>query len=95
MSIEHDEGTEGMETTTRATYDVRDLMDEQLATNNLATRETGRSIRESIELLEREPEGTVAALDFSHVGIIDFSCADEIVSKLVARLRGLEYNKVP
>jgi len=82
-----------METiTTRANYDLRDLMDEHLATNNLVTRETGRSMRELIELrLEREPEGTVVALDFSNVGIIDFSCADEIISKLVARLQGLEY----
>jgi hypothetical protein len=82
-----------METiTTRANYDLRDLMDEHLATSNLVTRETGRSMRELIELrLEREPEGAVVALDFSHVGIIDFSCADEIVSKLVARLQGLEY----
>jgi hypothetical protein len=85
-----------METTTtramRATYDLRDLMDEHLAISHLVTRETGRDIRESIEArLEREPEGTVIALDFSHVGIIDFSCADEIISKLVARLQGLEY----
>ena len=82
-----------METiTTRANYDLRDLMDEHLATSNLVTRETGRSMRELIELrLEREPEGAVVALDFSHVGIIDFSCADEIISKLVARLQGLEY----
>jgi len=84
-----------METTTtramRATYDLRDLMDEHLAISHLVTRETGRDIRESIEArLEREPEGAVIALDFSHVGIIDFSCADEIISKLVARLQGLE-----
>lgn len=83
-----------METTTRATYDLRDLMDEYLAggSNNLVTRETGRMIRESIEArLEREPEGTVVALDFSHVGIIDFSCADEVIGKLMARLQGMEY----
>ena len=81
-----------METTTRATYDIRDLMDELHATSNLVTRETGRSIREAIEArLEREPEGTVVAMDFSHVGIIDFSCADEVISKLVARLQSQEY----
>jgi len=83
-----------METATRVIYDLRDLMDEHLGsgTQNLVTRETGRFIRESIETrLEREPEGTVIALDFAHVGIIDFSCADEIISKLVARLQGLEY----
>ena len=82
-----------METTTRATYDLRDLMDEHTrGSSNLVTRETGRMIRESIEArLEREPEGTVVALDFSHVGIIDFSCADEVIGKLVARLQGMEY----
>jgi hypothetical protein len=79
-------------TTTRATLDLRDLMDEQLTTSNLVTRETGRSMRESIEhRLEREPEGTVVSLDFSNVGIIDFSCADEVISKLIARLQGMEY----
>lgn len=83
-----------METTIRSTYDLRDLMDEHLTggAKNLVTRETGRVIREAIEArLEREPEGTVVALDFSHVGIIDFSCADEVVGKLVARLQGQEY----
>jgi hypothetical protein len=60
-----------METiTTRANYDLRDLMDEHLTTSNLVTRETGRSMRELIELrLEREPEGAVVALDFSHVAL--------------------------
>ena len=83
-----------METITRATYDLQDLMDEHLTngSSNLVTRETGRFIREAIEArLEREPEGTVVAMDFSHVGIVDFSCADEIISKLVARLQSLEY----
>jgi hypothetical protein len=80
-------------TTTRATYDFRDLMDELASgSSNLVTRETGRVIREAIEArLEREPEGTVVAMDFSHVGIIDFSCADEVISKLLARLQGAEY----
>jgi hypothetical protein len=80
-------------TTTRATYDLRDLMDELASgSSNLVTRETGRVIREAIEArLEREPEGTVVAMDFSHVGIIDFSCADEIISKLLARLQSSEY----
>jgi hypothetical protein len=82
-----------METTTRAIFDLQEVMDEQQAgAKNLVTRETGRLIRESVESrLEREPDGTVVAMDFSHVGIIDFSCADEVVSKLVARLQGQEY----
>jgi hypothetical protein len=82
-----------MPTITRAVYDFRDVMDEQTnGSSNLVTRETGRLVRESVESrLEREPEGTVIALDFSHVGIVDFSCADEIISKLIARLQGQEY----
>ena len=83
-----------METATRLTYDLQDMMDEHLGrgAGNLVTRETGRVIRESIEArLDREPEGMVVALDFSHVGIVDFSCADEVISKLIARLQGLEY----
>lgn len=83
-----------MPTITRAIYDFRDVMDEQLSngSRNLVTRETGRLIRESVESrLEREPEGTVVVLDFSHVGIVDFSCADEVISKLIARLQGQEY----
>jgi len=82
-----------MPTITRAVYDFRDVMDEQTnGSSNLVTRETGRLVRESVESrLEREPEGTVIALDFSYVGIVDFSCADEIISKLIARLQGQEY----
>jgi hypothetical protein len=79
-------------TTTRAIYDLRDLMDAHLTTRNLVTWETGRSMHEAVELrLEREPEGTVVALDFSQVGIIDCSRANEIISKLVTRLQRLEY----
>jgi len=83
-----------MATSTRAIYDFRDLMDEQLTngSRHFVTRETGRLIRESVESrLEREAEGVVVALDFTHVGIVDFSCADEIISKLIARLQGQEY----
>lgn len=83
-----------METTTRVTYDLQEFMDEHLGngSKNLVTRETGRAMRESIEArLEREPVGTVVALDFSQVSIIDFSCADEVVSKLIARLQAQEY----
>ena len=31
------------------------------------------------------------ALDFSKIGVIDYSCADEIVAKLISRLIGEEY----
>ncbi len=48
---------------------------------DLVTRPTGRAVRENIErdLLP----GTVAVMDFTGVGCLDYSCADEIVAKLV------------
>jgi len=60
--------------------------------NHLVTRETGRVIRERIEReLQAEKSGVMVALDFSEAGVIDFSCADEIVAKLVSRLLSGEY----
>lgn len=50
----------------------------------LVTRHTGRAVRTSIEERLSELDGQVlTVLDFSHVPLIDFSCADEIVAKLV------------
>ena len=49
-------------------------------------------IREKVERnIEKEDVGAVIALDFSNIGIIDYSCADEIVVKLISRLLGGEY----
>jgi hypothetical protein len=48
---------------------------------DLVTRPTGRAVRESIE--RGLPTGTVAVMDFTGVGCLDYSCADEIVAKLV------------
>jgi hypothetical protein len=48
---------------------------------DLVTRPTGRAVRENIE---RElPLGSIAVMDFTGVGCLDYSCADEIVAKLV------------
>jgi len=50
----------------------------------LVTRHTGRAVRLSIESQIAECEGqVVAVLDFQNVVVIDFSCADEVVAKLV------------
>lgn len=50
----------------------------------LVTRQTGRAIRLSIESRLAEYEGQVlAVVDFREVQLIDFSCADEVVAKLV------------
>ena len=48
---------------------------------DLVTRPTGRAVRESIE--RYLPADTVAVMDFTGVGCLDYSCADEIVAKLV------------
>jgi hypothetical protein len=58
---------------------------------DLVTRPTGRAVRTSIELeLGRLSGRTVVVLDFSDVRIIDCSCADEIVAKLVQASFGSE-----
>lgn len=48
---------------------------------DLVTRPTGRAVRENIE--RALPSGTIAVMDFTGVGCLDYSCADEIVAKLV------------
>lgn len=54
----------------------------------LVTRQTGRAVRRGIEdQIADCPDAVVAVLDFRQVAVIDFSCADEIVAKLVHRTR--------
>ena len=75
-------------------YNLKKIIDEELrnGSNDLVTRQTGERVRERIEKgLKDEDKDQIVALDFSGVGIIDYSCADEIVAKLMARLIGNEY----
>ena len=54
--------------------------------SNLVTRPTGAAVRTEIEQLLREINGrTITVIDFSNVGLLDLSCADEIVAKLLLR----------
>ena len=54
--------------------------------SNLVTRSTGRAVRGQLESMLSEMQGhRLAVLDFSHVGMLDFSCADEIVAQLLLR----------
>ena len=56
--------------------------------SNLVTRPTGRAVRLGVEqqLLASGRGGTcVSILDFSQVRVLDYSCADEIVAKLLLR----------
>lgn len=76
---------------TSVIIDLYQLLKEEIGNGspNLVTRETGRII---LERIERELEkAEVIYLDFSKIGIIDYSCADEIIAKLVSRLLSGEY----
>jgi transcription initiation factor IIE alpha subunit len=76
------------------TYNLYKLLKEELknGSSDLVTRQSGQKIRSRIERdLENEKDGEVIALDFSKIGVIDYSCADEIVAKLISRLLSGEY----
>jgi hypothetical protein len=54
--------------------------------SNLVTRPTGAAVRTEIERAIADASGpTVTVIDFSQVMLLDFSCADEIVAKLMLR----------
>ena len=56
--------------------------------SDLVTRPTGAAVREQIERqIAEAADAPVVAIDFSHVGLLDFSCADEIVAKLLLNHR--------
>ncbi len=50
---------------------------------SLVTRPTGAAVRGRIEAALATSVATVAFLDFSELDLIDFSCADEVVAKLL------------
>jgi len=57
-------------------------------------RPRGARIREAIErILREEGENACIVLNFSGVGSIDFSWADEVVAKIISRLWGGEYGE--
>ena len=54
--------------------------------SDLVTRPTGKAVRDGIEKqLAEIGDRTLTVIDFSHVGLLDYSCADEIVAKLLLR----------
>lgn len=62
--------------------------------SHLVTRPTGRAIRTGVESqiaeMEGAPAATLSILDFSQVRVLDYSCADEVVAKLLLRYRGAD-----
>ena len=54
--------------------------------SNLVTRPTGAAVRGEIELQLMELRNrTLTVIDFTNVGLLDYSCADEVVAKLLLR----------
>lgn len=53
--------------------------------SNLVTRPTGAAVRREIEQVLAGTEApSLTVIDFSQVGLLDFSCADEVIGKLLA-----------
>jgi hypothetical protein len=70
---------------------VRAVVHTSVATfySNLVTRPTGRAVRSAIE--EQLQGGRcLSVLDFSQVNVLDFSCADEVIAKLLRRYLGAD-----
>lgn len=56
--------------------------------SNLVTRPTGAAVRREIEMvLTGLDQPSLTVIDFSQVGLLDFSCADEVVGKLIDGVR--------
>ena len=54
--------------------------------SHLVTRPTGRAVRRAIEeKVARGARTAISLIDLSDVAVMDFSCADEIVAKLLMR----------
>lgn len=71
--------------------DVGDLVQRTVASlySHLVTRQTGRAVRLAIESqLDELGERSLSLIDLSEVAVLDFSCADEVVAKLVQRYAG-------
>jgi hypothetical protein len=69
--------------------DVGHLVRRNLASlySSLVTRPTGQAVRMAIEnvLAEEVSAPCVSVIDLSKVSVLDFSCADEVVAKLILR----------
>lgn len=71
--------------------DVGGLVQRSVASlySHLVTRPTGRAVRLAIETQVAEAgETSLSVVDLSEVAVLDFSCADEVVAKLVLRYQG-------
>ena len=73
----------------RLGIDVGAIMRETLSSprRDLVTRPTGRAVRQAIEgrIARSPPQVSVSLIDLSRIRVLDFSCADEVVAKLLLR----------
>lgn len=68
--------------------DLAPLLRETVATpySDMVTRSTGAALRDRIEQTISGASHRTTQLDFTSVGLLDFSCADEVVAKLLLRV---------
>jgi hypothetical protein len=72
-------------------FDLSTLVQRSVASlySNLVTRPTGRALRMGIETQIGElGSACISVLDFTDVVVLDYSCADEAVAKLILRFLG-------
>lgn len=71
--------------------DVREVLQKSVADlySHLVTRPTGRAVRLAIETqLAELRRPALSLVDLSSVTVLDYSCADEVVAKLLLRYAG-------
>lgn len=68
--------------------DLAPMLRETLTTpySDMVTRSTGAALRGRIEQAIAGGSHRTTQLDFTAVGLLDFSCADEVVAKLLLRV---------
>lgn len=76
--------------------DVGHLVQRTVASlySHLVTRQTGRAVRMAIESqLAELGEWSLSLIDLSEVSVLDFSCADEVVAKLLQQYAAEEHTQ--
>jgi hypothetical protein len=76
--------------------DLAPLLHETVATpySDMVTRSTGAALRIRIEQTISGASHRTTQLDFTEVGLLDFSCADEVVAQLLLRVSAEEEHYV-
>jgi hypothetical protein len=76
-----------------AWIDLKDVLGRTVSGvyGDLVTRRTGQAVRSGIERLLDAGESDMAVIDFATVRLMDHSCADEIVGKLLLQQGGARY----